>query len=374
MSILFSELSLRDVRLPNRIVVSPMAQYSADRGVATDWLTAHFSRLAMGGAGLVFTEAVKVEERGLGTEGDMGLWDDAQVVPLRCITELIRAAGAVPGIQLNHAGRNAGRRRPWETSGALPIEVMRRRHRGWPVVAPSPIPKAAGFHMPVEMTAADIAEMYGTWAAAARRADAAGFDVLELHGGHGYLIHQFLSPAANQRTDRYGGSLANRMRFALELTEAVRAVWSTRKPLFFRMSVIDEGGWSFEDAVMLARELHQRGVDLIDCSAGGIAKATPTDQRQVTAGFQVPLARGIRSQAGVPTAAVGLIIEPQHAEAIVAEGSADLVAIGREFLYNPFWALHARVKLGVDLSFDHFPPQYGWWLNRRKLQLSGECQ
>jgi 2,4-dienoyl-CoA reductase-like NADH-dependent reductase (Old Yellow Enzyme family) len=374
MSFLFSEFSLRGIRLPNRVVVSPMAQYSADHGLVTDWLTGHFSRLAMGGAGLVFTEAVKVEERGLGTEGDMGLWDDAHVAPLRRITEIIRAAGAVPGIQLNHAGRNAGRRRPWETSGPLPVETMQHRHCGWPVIGPSAIPKAPGFHVPVEMTAADITQMYETWVAAARRADAAGFEVLELHGGHGYLIHQFLSPAANQRRDHYGGPLANRMRFALELTEAVRAAWPEHKPMFFRMSVIDEGGWTFGDAVTLARELHQRGVDLIDCSAGGIAKATPTDQQEVTAGFQVPLARNIRAEASVPTAAVGLIVEPRHAEAIIAEGSADLVAIGREFLYNPFWALHARVELGVDPGYEIFPPQYGWWLNRRKLQAPTERQ
>jgi 2,4-dienoyl-CoA reductase-like NADH-dependent reductase (Old Yellow Enzyme family) len=215
MSQLFAPFSLRGVVLPNRVMVSPMAQYSADRGEVTDWLLAHYGRLAVGGAGLVFTEAVKVEERGLGTEGDMGLWDDAQIAPLRRLTGLIQRAGAVAGIQLNHAGRQAGRHRPWEASGALALEVMQGRARGWPVIAPSAIAKGPGFHVPVTMTVADIVDMCETWAASARRAVEAGFQVLELHGGHGYLIHQFLSPAANQRTDRYGGSLGNRMRFAL---------------------------------------------------------------------------------------------------------------------------------------------------------------
>ncbi|MEO8883253.1 MAG: NADH:flavin oxidoreductase/NADH oxidase [Devosia sp.] len=370
MSPLFSSITLRGVTLPNRIMVSPMAQYSADRGVVTDWLLGHFARLALGGAGLVFTEAVKVEERGLGTAGDMGLWNDAQIAPLRRVTALIKEAGAVAGIQLNHAGRNAGRLRPWEGSGSLSLEVMRQRDRGWPVIGPSPIAKAAGFNVPAEMTASDIAAMCETWAEAARRADEAGFDVLEIHGGHGYLIHQFLSAASNQRTDAFGGDARNRMRFALEITAAVRGVWPADKPLFFRMSVVDEGGWKFEDSVALAGELKRHGVDLIDCTAGGITRATPTDQRDVGPGFQVEFARGVRQLANMPTAAVGLITEARHAEAILANGDADLVAIGRGFLYDPFWALHAAAELGIDPDFDRFPAQYGWWLNRRKLQLS----
>ena len=369
MSQLFAPFSLRELTLGNRVMVSPMAQYSADRGHVTDWLLGHYARLAVGGAGLVFTEAVKVEERGLGTEGDMGLWSDAQIEPLSRVTRLIQQAGAVAGIQLNHAGRQAGRSRPWEGRGALAPEIMQRRTRGWPVIGPSPIPKGPGFHVPAEMTVSEIAGMCETWAASARRAVAAGFGVLEVHGGHGYLVHQFLSPAANQRTDRYGGSLANRMRFALELTEAVRASWPVERPLFFRMSVIDEGGWQFDDAVALAKELKAIGVDLIDCTSGGIARATPTDLRNVGPGFQVELASGIRRAADIPTAAVGLITTATLAECIVAECNADLVGIGREFLYNPFWALHAAVALGIDPDFERFPPQYGWWLNHRKPQL-----
>jgi 2,4-dienoyl-CoA reductase-like NADH-dependent reductase (Old Yellow Enzyme family) len=369
MSRLFTSFSLRGVTLPNRVMVSPMAQYSAVRGAVTDWLLGHYARLALGGAGLVFTEAVKVEARGLGTEGDMGLWSDAQIEPLRRVTNLIKQAGAVAGIQLNHAGRNAGRFRPWEGSGSLPPEIMLQRERGLPIIGASPYAKGPGFHVPVEMSAADIEAMYGAWVAASRRAVAAGFDVLELHGGHGYLIHQFLSPAANRRVDAYGGSLANRMRFALELTEAVRTAWPADKPLFFRLSVADEGGWQFEDSVLLARELKRRGVDLIDCTSGGIAKATPTDARNVAPGFQVELAEGIRRRADVSTAAVGLITEAEHAEAIIARGEADLVAVGRAFLYDPFWALHAAAELGIDPNFERFPPQYGWWLNHRKAQF-----
>ncbi len=369
---LFTPFPLRGVTLANRVMVSPMAQYSAEHGLITDWLFGHYGRLAMGGAGLVFTEAVKVEERGLGTDGDMGLWNEEQIAPLRRVTALIRQAGAIAGIQLNHAGRQAGRSPPWEGRGALPVGVMQRRDQGWPVIGPSPIAKAPGFHVPVAMTLADIADMCAVWAAAARRAVAAGFQVLELHGGHGYLIHQFLSPAANQRTDGYGGSAKNRMRFALEIAEAVRACWPADRPLFFRMSVIDEGGWHFEDSVVLARELKHAGVDLIDCTSGGIAKATPTDARNVAPGFQVELARGIRSAAAIPTAAVGLITEARHAERIVAAGEADLVGIGRAFLYDPFWALHAGVELGADPAFERFPLQYGWWLNRRRAQLERE--
>jgi 2,4-dienoyl-CoA reductase-like NADH-dependent reductase (Old Yellow Enzyme family) len=346
-----------------------MAQYSAEAGEVTDWLLGHYARLAIGGAGLVFTEAVKVEERGLGTQGDMGLWDDAQIPALRRVTDLIRGGGAVPGIQLNHAGRNAGRRRPWEESGSLPTEMMNARRRGLPVIGPSPVPKAPGFYVPAEMTGADISEMYETWVASAKRAVEAGFDVLELHGGHGYLIHQFLSPASNKRVDGYGGSLENRMRFALELTEAVRAVWPADKPLFFRLSVVDEGGWTFDDSVQLARRLKLLGVDLIDCTSGGIAKATPTDQRNVEAGFQVGLATEIHRQAAIPTAAVGLITQAQHAQAIIAAGDCELVAIGREFLHDPFWGLHAAAELGMDLDYERFPAQYGWWLNRRRTQF-----
>ncbi|GAA4322601.1 NADH:flavin oxidoreductase/NADH oxidase [Pigmentiphaga soli] len=364
--LLFSPLTIRSVTLPNRVMVSPMAQYSAVGGMVTDWHFAHFAKFAMGGAGLVFTEATKPERRGLGTVGDMGIWSDEHVAPLRRITDFLRAHGSVPAIQLNHAGRKAGTLKPWHGFGPLDRSVPVEGQAHWEVIAPSAVEYLPGWPLPREMTQADIDTVIEAWAAAARRALAAGFDVVEIHGAHGYLIHQFLSPASNRRGDRYGGSLANRMRFALEVTEAVRAAWPDDKPLFFRVSAVDEGGWTLDDTVALARELKTRGVDLVDCSASGIAIRSPTSSRRVSRlGFQVPYAERVRRDAGIATAAVGLILHARQAEAILADGRADLVAIGRELLYDPFWPAHAAQELGADPGFAMMPTQYGWWLDRR---------
>ena len=364
---LFTPLTIRGVTLPNRIVVSPMAQYSAQDGMVTDFHFAHFAKFALGGAGIVFTEAAKVERRGLGTVGDMGIWKDEHIGPLQRITDFIRSQGAIPAIQLNHAGRKAGTYKPWEGFGSLDRSVPVAGEAHWQVIGPSAVEYLPGWPLPEPMSLDDIAVVREAWVAAARRALAAGFDILEVHGAHGYLIHQFLSAVANRRTDRYGGSLDNRMRFALEICAGIRGVWPAEKPLFFRVSAVDEGGWTLDDTVVLARELKSIGVDAIDCSASGIAIRSPTASRMSPPlGFQVPYADRVRRDAGVLTVAVGLIVDARQADAIIAEGRADLVAIGREMLLNPFWPAHAAKALGADPAFKRMPVQYGWWLDRRR--------
>ncbi|QCK88889.1 NADH:flavin oxidoreductase/NADH oxidase [Phreatobacter aquaticus] len=359
-------MDIGNVRLRNRIVLSPMAQYSADGGMATDWHFTHFAKFAVGGAGLVFTEAVKVERRGLGTIGDMGLWSDAHIAPLARIAAFVSAQGAKAGIQLNHAGRKAGTFRPWEGFGPLDRTQPLCGQDHWEVIGPSAIPHLEGWPVPRELGTSEIAEVIEAWASAARRALAAGFDVLEIHGAHGYLVHQFLSEAANKRIDRYGGHLANRMRFALEIAEAVRAVWPQDKPLFFRVSAVDSLGWSLEDTVKLARELKGRGVDVVDCSSGGLGTGSPTSSPHgLKLGYQVGYAEAVRREAEIATMAVGLIVSGRQAERILREGSADLVAVGREMLLNPQWPISAALDLMDDAAFDLMPPHYGWWLDKR---------
>lgn len=362
-SLLFSPLDLRSLRLKNRVMISPMAQYCAADGHATDWHLVHLGALAMGGSAVVFAESTKVERRGLGSVGDLGLWRDEHVPPLARITDFIKAQGASPAMQLNHSGRKARSQRPWEGFG--PLEVADDDQ--WTVIGPSAIAHAAGWSVPREMTSADIAECIENWVAAARRALDAGFEILEIHGAHGYLVHQFLSPAANQRSDQYGGSLQNRVRFAVELTEAIRSVWPARLPLFFRVSAVDGMGWTIEDSIYLARLLKAAGVDVIDCSSGGMTSRSPTaSQMQLAPGYQVPYAAAIRQQADVPTAAVGLILHAAQAEAVLQAGSADLIAVGREALFDPYWTAHAAQALGQDPGFKNWPTQYGWWLDRRR--------
>lgn len=362
MSLLFTPLALRGVTLSNRVVISPMAQYCAEDGCATSFHFAHLAAFATGGAGLIFTESTKVERRGLGSFGDLCLWNEAHAQALRPITNFIKDAGAVPAIQLNHSGRKARSQRPWEGFGPL----QGSDEDLWPVIAPSAVAHAQGWAVPREMTRADIREVIGMWIASTRLAVKAGFEVLEIHGAHGYLVHQFLSPMANKRSDEYGGSLSNRMRFALELTEAVRDAWPRHLPLFFRVSATDDMGWGLEDTVMLAMALQGCGVDVIDCSSGGMTTRSPTASGQArTPGYQVPYAERVRHEVDVATMAVGLIVEPHHAEQILQEGGADLIAIGREALYNPFWARHATQTLGDEKGFSNWPRQYAWWLERR---------
>ena len=356
MSQLFTPLALRDLTLRNRTVVSPMCQYSARHGFANDWHFVHLGRFAMGGFGLVILEAAGVVPEGRISYGDLGLWDDAHIERLAQITGFLKSQGAATGIQLAHAGRKASTPLAWRHGfDESEEEKPRVGFESWTPVAPSAEIHAQrpGFSMPREMTTDDIAATIEAFADAARRADRAGFDLVEIHGAHGYLLSQFLSPLANHRTDRYGGGRGNRMRFALEVTEAVRSAWPAAKPLLFRVSATDGSpdGWSLDDSIVLARQLVALGVDIVDCSSGGFEgyglKPAPL--------YQVPFARAIR-EAGARTMAVGLVSEPADAEAIVARGDADLVAFARGALDDPNWPLHAQRALGIK-DYDLWPIQ-----------------
>ncbi len=337
---LFEKLTLRSITLPNRIGLAPMCQYSAVEGLANDWHLVHLGARAVGGAGLVMTEAVAVSPEGRISPGDLGLWDDRQVGPLARIASFLAAQGAVPAIQLAHAGRKASTRRPWEGGGRALPEVG-----GWePIFAPSAVPFDEGWQIPEALDADGMTRLASAFAAGARRAAAAGFLVAEIHAAHGYLLHQFLSPIANQRGDALGGSLENRMRFPLRVVEAVRAAWPADLPLFLRLSATDwaDGGFVPDEAVIFAREVKARGVDLVDCSSGGMH---PKAVVPVAPGYQVPFAARIRKEAEVATAAVGLITGPRQADEIVAAGRADLVLLGRELLRTPQWPLLAAETL-----------------------------
>jgi 2,4-dienoyl-CoA reductase-like NADH-dependent reductase (Old Yellow Enzyme family) len=350
MSHLFSPIKFRDITLPNRIVVSPMCQYSSTDGFANDWHLVHLGARATGGAGLVFTEASAVLPEGRITPNDLGIWKDEHIAPLARIVDFMHGQGAHAGIQLAHAGRKASMRRPWDGERLLAPD-----EDGWTNVnAPSALAFADSYAQPHELDAAGIDEVKRAFAAAAGRAAAAGFDVIELHAAHGYLLHEFLSPLSNRRTDKYGGSFENRIRLLVETADAVRAVLRQGTPLFVRISATDwtEGGWNAEQSVELAKVLKQHRVDLIDCSSGGnVAGATiPTGP-----GYQVPFAERIRYQAEIPTSAVGQITSAAQADQIVRNGEADLIMLARQMLRDPYWPLHAAEELGVPISW---PPQY----------------
>ena len=341
MSHLFEPFTLKSVTLRNRIGVSPMCMYSSADGVANDWHLVHLGARAAGGAGLVIAEATAVSPEGRITPGDAGIWADKHVEPLVRINRFVKQHGAVPGIQLAHAGRKAGAARPWEGGAHLADDAG-----GWPVIAPSAVAFGAPLDkVPHAMTEGDIARVQGDFVAAARRSLAAGYEWVELHAAHGYLAHAFLSPTSNRRTDRYGGSFENRIRFLLETTCAVRAVWPEELPFTVRLSCTDwtEGGWTIDESAALARRLKAEGVDLIDCSSGG---GVATAKVPVGPGYQVGFAERIRREAGMATAAVGLITDAAQADAIVREGRADLVLLAREFLRDPQWPLHAAQVLG----------------------------
>ena len=342
---LFTPLKIREITLRNRIAVSPMCEYSSDDGFANDWHLVHLGSRAVGGAGLVMVEATAVEARGRITPGDHGIWKDAHIEMLTRIAAFIKKQGAVAGIQIAHAGRKASCNVPWVKNGA----ALTPGEGAWMTVAPSAVPFNEGDPPPAPLEKAQIAEIVEAFAAAARRALAAGFEVLEIHGAHGYLAHEFLSPLSNRRTDDYGGSFENRIRFLLEAVEAVRAVWPERLPYWVRISATDwkDGGWTGDDSVRLAAELKTRGVDLIDCSSGGSA---PDAKIPVGPGFQVPFAERIRRETGILTGAVGMITGPRQAEEIIASGQADVVLLAREFLRDPYWPLHAARALGVELE------------------------
>jgi 2,4-dienoyl-CoA reductase-like NADH-dependent reductase (Old Yellow Enzyme family) len=349
---LFAALKLRDVEARNRIGVSPMCQYSAHDGHAADWHLVHYGALAAGGAGIVSLEATAVLPEGRISPHDLGLWDDAHVEGLARIAGFVSAQGAEPGIQLAHAGRKAGTRRPWEEG---PVTVT-AEEGGWPadVVAPSAIPFSDAHTTPRALDAEGIVRVVHAFRDAAERALAAGFRIVELHAAHGYLLHQFLSPLSNLRDDAYGGGFENRSRIVLEVVDAVRERWPERLPLAVRISATDwaPGGWDVDESVELARALRAHGADLLDTSSGGLVthQAIP-----LAPGYQVPLASRIRREAGIATAAVGLITEPAQADAIVRDGHADVVLLGREMLRHPRWPLHAAHALGVE---GPWPPQY----------------
>lgn len=328
-----------------------MCQYSAEDGFVNDWHLAHLGARAAGGVGMVIVEATAVDPRGRITPGDLGIYREEHVEGLRRLVGFIRSQGAVPGIQIGHAGRKASCHVPWE--GGLPIPVGQG---GWPVVGASPIPLAEGHPVPEPLTEAEIASLVEAFRTGARRSREAGFEFLELHGAHGYLLHSFLSPLSNQRTDRYGGAFENRIRCLCEVVEAVRAEWPDHLPLAVRLSSTDwiEGGWSPDDTVAVSRRLRELGVDLIDCSGGGISL---TAKIPVGPGYQVPFARRVRSEAGIATASVGMITEPAQADAIIREGDADLVLLGRQLLREPQWALRAAFELGHD-DAARWPVQY----------------
>ncbi|MFI8002956.1 NADH:flavin oxidoreductase/NADH oxidase [Streptomyces sp. NPDC086010] len=363
MSALFEPYTLRSVTIPNRVWMAPMCQYSAeasgqDAGTVNDWHFAHYAARAVGGTGLVLTEATAISPEGRISPADLGIWNDRQVEAFRRVTDFLVSQGTVPGIQLAHAGRKASTDRPWR--GGTPIGTG--DPEGWQPVAPSALPYDEGHLVPSELSTDDLREIVAQFADAARRALAAGFRVAEVHGAHGYLIGQFLSPHSNHRTDAYGGSFENRTRLALEVVDAVREVWPEELPLFFRISATDwltenaddtREGWTADDTVRFAGLLLAHGVDLLDVSTGGLA---PNVRIPVEPGYQVPFAERVRTETGLPVAAVGLITDAVQAEKIVTDGGADAVLLGRELLRDPYFARRAARELGGEVRT---PDQYG---------------
>ncbi|HST89262.1 MAG TPA: NADH:flavin oxidoreductase/NADH oxidase, partial [Ktedonobacterales bacterium] len=353
---LFRPFQARGITLRNRLVVSPMCQYSCEArdGRATDWHLVHLGALATGGAGIVFVEASAVAARGRISPFDMGIWDDDQIAPLARVARFVRGTGAHVGIQLAHAGRKASVRRPWEGGKPLPAA-----EGAWPIIAPSPLPFAPGYQTPEPLTVSQIHDIVASFARAAERALAAGFELIELHAAHGYLLHQFLSPLSNRRDDEYGGSFANRIRLTLEVVRALRRVWPERLPLFVRLSATDwldddptVESWTLRETAELARVLRDEGVDALDCSSGGNAAGVRIPDGP---GYQVAFAARIRREAGIPTIAVGRITDPAQADQIIRSGQADLVALARETLRNPHWPLLAAAALKQEIAW---PPQY----------------
>lgn len=349
MSLLFSELKLKGITLKNRIVVSPMCQYSSVDGFANDWHLVHLGSRAIGGAALIIMEATAVTPEGRITYGDMGIWKDEHIEKLRQITGFIHENGAVAGIQLAHAGRKASAEKPWH-GGA---QIKDGEH-SWQTVAPSAIPFHESDAPPHELSKNEIANLVQEFKNAAVRALKAGFKIVEIHAAHGYLINEFMSPLSNIRTDEYGGSFDNRIRFLLEIIEAVKTVWPPDLPLFVRISASDwaEGGWTVDDSVALARVLQEKGIDAVDASSGGVVA-----NAKITAGpgYQVPFAEAIKKQAGIVTAAVGIIVSARQAEEILQKQQADLIVMAREHLRDPYFALHAAKELGDDVQW---PVQY----------------
>ena len=341
---LFTPLTIRGANFRNRIAVSPMCEYSSQDGFANEWHLVHLGSRAVGGAALILSEAAAVEARGRITPGDLGIWKDQQIDKLAQITAFIKQQGAIPGMQIAHAGRKASCRVPWEGGAAIPAA-----EGGWQTVAPSAVPFRSSDPVPKELSVAEIHEIVDACGAAARRAIAAGFEVIEIHAAHGYLLHEFYSPLSNRRTDEYGGSFENRIRLTVEVAKTVRAVLSDNNPLFVRISSTDwkEDGWTLDDSVKLAEHLRDLGVDLIDCSSGGLV---PDAKIAVGPAYQAPFAEQIRKEAKIPTGAVGLVTDPDQADRIIRSSQADLVLLARQMLRDPYWPLHAAQVLKVHLE------------------------
>ena len=369
--LLFTPMTIANVTLKNRVVIAPMHQYAAENGYPTDWHLMNAGRFAVGGAGMVMIESTKVERRGCGTVGDLGLWHDDFVPHFKRLADFINLNGSVAAIQIGHSGRKARRFRPWEGRGPLDeASAGVDDWADWELVGPSAVAQGADPE-PRALSLDELPGVIDAWGAAAARADRAGFQVLEIHAAHGYLLHQFLSPEANRRNDAYGGPLQNRMRFALEVTECVRANWPQEKPLFMRFSVEDGAGWSADDSVQLALEVKALGVDVVDCSSGGMAGGAGEAGRPIGLGYQVPLAAKLKRETDIATMAVGLIVHAEQAEAILQAGDADLIALAREVLHNPNWAVDAALKLGVEDPYALMPPTYEYWLSKRMRSVPG---
>ncbi len=364
---LFEPLTIRGLELKNRVVISPMCQHAAEQGRAGAWHLVHLGKFALGGAGLIFVESTAVEPGARIGSRDLGLWSDDQIAPFRAIVDFVHENGAAIGVQLAHAGRKAGSQALWEGGRALTMEQLKASGEPWRRVGPSAVAAGPEWSVPEALSLDGIAEIRRMFVDATRRADRAGFDALELHFGHGYLVATFLSPQSNLRDDHYGGSRDNRMRLALEIARDVRAAWPDAKPLFVRISAVDgsQDGWSLDDSIVLARELKKMGVDVIDCSSGGLTDETRNMNVPRGLGFQVPFSERIRREAQVMTQAVGVILDGPQAEAILQEGQADLIAVGRQALYDPYWAHHAAHALGYDPRFEEWPVRHGAWLAKR---------
>jgi 2,4-dienoyl-CoA reductase-like NADH-dependent reductase (Old Yellow Enzyme family) len=371
---LFEPLSIRGLTLKNRLVVPPMVHYRCDPGnTCGTFHVVHLGRYALGGFGLVFVEATGVEEIGIINEHDLGIWNDAQAESFKPLIAFMKRQGTAIGIQIAHGGRKASSQTAMQGMGPLTEENLKAGAKLWQPVGPTAEPVANGWLTPRQLTTAECRAMVGTWAAAAKRAVSAGFDVIEIHAAHGYLLASFLSPVSNTRNDEYGGDRAGRMRLPLEIAEAVRREMPATMPLFLRVSSVDgtKEGWNMDDTVAFARELKVRGVDVIDCSSGGISGAATAAQVQRSLGFQVPFAERVRREVDIPTMAVGIILEAQQAETILQAGQADLIAIGRQSQFNPNIALHWAHDLGINSRFENWSPEYGWWLEKRIRTLEG---
>lgn len=370
--LLFSPIEIRGVRMKNRVVIAPMHQYAAKDGFAQPWHLMNVGRYAAGGAGLVFVESTKVDRRGCGTIGDLGAWKDAHVPGLKELVDFIRDNGSTPAIQLGHSGRKARRFRPWEGGKPLTREAAEaegvKDWDAWRLVSASAIAQGDDPE-PAALTRAEVQDLVGLWGQGVRRSVEAGFDVLEIHGAHGYLIHQFLSPVSNLRNDDYGGTEENRRRFLMEIVEEARRFWPDDKPLFLRLSVQDDAGFGPDESVHVARAVGPLGVDVIDCSSGGMRGSPVLSAGPVSYGYQVPYADRLKRDGGVMSMAVGLIVHADQAEEILQKGQADLIAIAREAMYNPNWPMDAAVKLGADPASAATPPAVDYWLQKRATSV-----